>query len=129
MSELVTKKVTLEDLIARKEEIQANKNKTVKMYIKSLDGYVVMQKPDRKLIADAMEADNGIESNIHLVYNTMVEPNLKDKDTQKAFGVHTPKELLQSILSDGEIGFIAESLMDEAGYKKGSVKVIEEIKN
>lgn len=129
MSELVTNKVTIEDLIARKDEIQASKRKSVKMYVESLDGYVVLSMPDRRLIADSMDFDNGIESNVHLVSNSMVEPNLKDDKLQEAFNVHTPKELLQTIIGDGEVGFIAEELMNVAGYKKSNVKVIEEIKN
>lgn len=129
MSETITKKVTLEDLIKRKEEIQSSRNKSVKVYIKSLDGYVVLATPDRKLVADSLECTTSMESNVHLIYNSMIEPNLKDKDTQKAFNVHTPKELLQAILSDGEIGFMAEELMNVSGYDRKGVKLVQEIKN
>lgn len=129
MSETITKKVTLEDIIKRKDELQKSKNKTVKIYIESLDGYVVANKPDRALIADAHDMDNAIESNIHLVTNCIVEPNLKDKEAQEVFGAYTPKEFLQAILNDGEISYIAEELIEQAGYKKGNVRLVQDIKN
>lgn len=126
---MVTKKVTLEDLIKRKDELQENKKKTVKIYVESLDGYIVANKPDRALIADAQELDNNIESNIHLVTYCVVEPNLKDKEAQETFGVHTPKELLQSIFNDGEISNMADELLRQAGFKEGNVKLVKDLKN
>lgn len=129
MSELVTKKITLEDIIARKDEIRDSKNKTIKLYVKSFDGYVVAQMPDRKLIADSAACDTEIESNVHLVYNCIVEPDLRDKEAQKAFGVYTPKELLQTIFNDGEISFMAKTIIEVAGFKEGNVRLVDDIKN
>lgn len=124
------KQITLEDIIAKKDAIKEDKVKKVKIFVESLDGYVTMKKPGRKLIADSLEKENGIESNIHVVYNSMVEPNLKDLEAQKAFGVHTPKDLLVEILNDGEISLIAEQLMNASGYSKNTVRVVtDEVKN
>lgn len=129
LSTAEVKKITLADIIARKEQIKEGRNKTAKIFVKSLDGYIVAEKPDRTLIADSLDFENGVESNIHLAYNCIIEPNLKDKEAQEAFGVHTPKEFLQVILSDGEISFIAEKLIELAGYKKDNIRLIEDIKN
>lgn len=129
MGDKIVKKLTLEDIIAKKDQIRDNRAKNVEIYVKSLDGSIVAQLPDRALVADCMEFDDDMESNVHLVYNCIVEPNLKDKEAQTAFGVHTPKELLQAIISDGEIGYIAEKLMEVAGYDKGNVRLVNEIKN
>lgn len=123
------KKLTLADIIAKKEQILDSRKSIGKIFIPSLDGYIVVQKPDRALLADAQEIKNGMDSNVHIVYNCVVEPDLKDKDTQKEFGVHTPKELLQVIMNDGEIGDVAASLMTLAGYGDTGVELIKDIKN
>lgn len=124
------KKLTIEDIIAKKDQIQDDKKKTVKIHVNSLGGYVTLAKPDRKLIADSLQKETGLDSNIHVVYNTMIEPDLKDKEAQKAFGVLTPKELLTAILSDGEVSMIAEKLMEVAGYSQKAIRVItDEVKN
>lgn len=123
-------KLTIEDLITRKDEIKKNKSKQIEIYVESLGGYVVMEQPDRKLITDSLTKETGISANIHLVYNTMVEPNLKDKDGQKAFGVLTPKEMLTAIFKDGEISMIADTLMEVTGYSKNAIRVMtDEVKN
>lgn len=124
------KKLTIEDIIAKKDQIQDDKKKTIKIHVNSLGGYVTLEKPDRKLIADSLQKETGLDSNIHVVYNTMIEPDLKDKEAQKAFGVLTPKELLTAILSDGEVSVIAEKLMEVAGYSQNAIRVItDEVKN
>ena len=129
MSKDKMKKLTLADIIAKKEQILDSKKKVGNIFIKSLDGYIVAEKPDRALIADAQEMENGMESNVHIVYNCIVEPNLKDKDIQKEFGVHTPKELLQVIMNDGEIGDVAAELMKLAGYGNTGVELVKDLKN
>lgn len=124
------KKVTLEDIIARKDQIINNRKGVVKLYVKSLDGYITLAKPTKALFADSYEKEDGIESNIHLVYNSVIEPDLKNKEAQKAFGVHTPKELLQSLLSVGEIATIADQLAEASGFGGNAVrKITDDIKN
>lgn len=125
----MAKKVTLEQLIKQKDKLQGNKKEAINVYVESLEGYVVLNKPDRQLIADAQAMDNAFESNIHLVTYCLVEPDLKDKEAQKAFGVITPKELLQEILNDGEISNLAEELVEQAGFKKGNVRLVKDLKN
>lgn len=120
----MSNKITIEDIIAKKDEIKKVKNKVIKLYIKSLGGYVELAMPDRKLIADSLNFDNGIESDIHLVSNSMISPDLKDKEAQKAFGVLTPKELLTEIFLDGEVGVMAGEIMKFAGYDNNAVKVL-----
>lgn len=124
------KKITITDVIARKDEIKDKQKGVVKLYVKSLDGYVTLTKPNKSLYADSIEGNTPIEANIHLVYNSMIEPNLKDKEAQKAFGVHTPKDLLQMIFSVGEIATMSERLAEAAGFGGNAVRVItDDIKN
>lgn len=122
-------KLTLADIVKKKEQILDSKKKIGNIYVPSLGGYIVVEKPDRELLADAQDFDNGMESNVHLVYNCIVEPDLKDKKTQEEFGTHTPKELVQVLMNDGEIGEIAKQLMTLAGYGETGVKLVEDIKN
>ena len=123
------KKLTLADIISKREQIFDSKKKVGKIFVPSLGGYIVVEKPDRALVADAQNYDNGMESNVHLVTQCVVEPNLKDKQAMAEFGVHTPKEFLQAILEDGEIGTIAEKLLDMAGYGDNGVKLVKDLKN
>lgn len=129
MSKESMKKLTLADIISKKEQILDSKKKIGKIFIKSLDGYIVVEKPDKALMADSQEFDNPVDSNIHVVSHCIIEPNLKDKETQKKFGVYTPKELLETIMEDGEIGTIAEKLLDMAGYGNNGVKLVKDLKN
>lgn len=121
------KKLTLKDLIAKKEQILSNKNKTMDLYVKSLDAVITIQKPDINTIIDASKIDDAAESDKYLVYNCVIEPNLKDKELQEAYGCVEPIEILK-IFDDGEISSIASKCMELAGYRN-SVSVVEDIKN
>lgn len=129
MSKESIKKLTLADIISKKDQIMDGKKKIGNVLIPSLGGYIVVEKPDRELIADANEITGGMESNVHLVYNCIVDPNLKDKETIDAFGVHTPKELVQVLLNDGEISDVADALMKLAGYGDTGIKLVTDLKN
>lgn len=127
MNKETATKLTLKDLIAKKEQVLNSKNKTRNLYIKSLDGVITIEKPSIDLIIDASKIDEGAESDKYLVYNCIVEPNIKDKELQKAYECVEPTEILK-IFEDGEISTIAKECMDLAGYN-GSVSVVEDIKN
>lgn len=125
MSELVT----LETILKNKEKIK-NKNKSEgKISVPSLGGHIIVEMPDRALMADSQAINNPMESNAHLVYNCIKEPSLKDKKLQEEFGALTPKELLSVLLTDGEIANIAAKIMKLAGYTESGVELVDEIKN
>lgn len=127
MSKETMTKLTLKDLIAKKEKVLNNKGKTRNLFIKSLDGIITIEKPSIETVIDASRIDNGIESDRYLVYNCIVEPNLKDKELQQAYGCVEPIDILK-IFNDGEISSIAKECMSLAGYS-GSVSVVDDIKN
>lgn len=121
------KKVTIKDLIARKETIKERVNKTVQLHIKSLDGLITIQKPSRQLVLDAL--DMGKESgDSYMAYNTVIEPNLKDKELQEAYGCVAPMEIVDKIFEPGEVAQIAQECVILAGYGD-SVKLVDEVKN
>lgn len=129
----MAKKLTITDLIAQKEKLKQKKQRTIKLYIESLDAEVVIQEPSRALALEALEmAHDDSRSEIadpHLVYHCMIEPNLKDAELQKAFGCTEPLDIVDMIFSPGEIGAIAGHAMQLANYGKGVKKLDEEIKN
>ena len=66
------------------------------------------------------------EINTLLVAEGMVEPDLKDSEMQKHFGVATPKELAKLLFPGGEISKIADKITEISGFGKNEK---EEIKN
>lgn len=122
-----TTKLTIKNLIAKKEQILNNRRATRDLYVKSLDSVITIEKPSIETIVDASKIENGVESDKYLVYNCIVEPNLKDKELQQAYGCVEPIEILK-IFEDGEISSIAIECMNLAGYR-GSVSVVDDIKN
>lgn len=120
-------KLTLKDLIAKKEQVLNGKKKTRDLHIKSLEGVITIEKPSIETVIDATKIDDGVESDKYLVYNCIIEPNLRDKELQKEYGCIEPTEILK-IFADGEISSIAKECMNLAGYG-GSVSVVDDIKN
>nr|WP_285842874.1 hypothetical protein [Metabacillus litoralis] len=63
-----------------------------------------------------------------MVYNIVVEPNLKDPNLQKEFGCVEPDDIVEKLFESGEISNIAQIGMELAGYKSG-VKKVNDLKN
>lgn len=121
-------KVTLAQLIERKEQMLKSKKQSKKasIYVKSLDGEIVIKAPSKTLAAESAEMEQ--DGDTHLVYECVVEPNLKDKELQTAFECTYPEEIVEKLFDVGEISPIAMECMKLAGYLD-SVKLVEEIKN
>lgn len=129
----MAKKLTIADLLAQKENLKKKKKRTLTLYVESLDAEIVIQEPSRALALEAIEmAQDDSRSDIadpHLLYHTVIEPNLKDAELQKAFGCAEPMDIVDMIFRPGEIGSIAGHALQLAGYGKGVRKIDEEIKN
>ena len=63
------------------------------------------------------------------MYTIIKEPNLKDKELQKAYECTEPTDILEQIFTRGEIADISTFALEEAGFKRGTVKVVEMLKN
>lgn len=121
------KKITLEDLIKRAAE-PAHKKATANLYVDSLKGTITIKEPDEATCMDALNM-GGDKGNDYIIYHCVVEPNLKDADLRKAFGVVEPLEIVRKIFPKaGERAAISQICVEMAGFGD-SVKVIEEIKN
>ena len=116
------KKLTLTDLIAKKEAIAKAKNETKEIYVKSLDAIITIKKPDRTIINKVTE--NEKKADIVMVYECVIEPNLKDAALKETYEVKFQIDVVEKILDAGEITHIAGICTAFGGYKDS----IEELK-
>ena len=123
------KKLKLEDLISKAGETKGDKY--VGIYIKRLDATIKAKEPDNTLILEAIDIlkENAHESDLHLIYNSIIEPNIKDSTLHESYNVSRPVEILDEIFTLGEISNIAKILLKNSGYEDNSVKLVEDIKN
>lgn len=128
MSESKMTKITLKDLISRAEQRKADKKELRQLYVKSLDGTITIMKPERALVLEALDMEDDAEADKYLVYNCVVEPNLKDKELHKAYNVIAPMDIVDEIFDPGEVAGISKEIVKLAGYVDG-VKVVNDIKN
>jgi hypothetical protein len=117
-------KITIKKLLEDKEKISKKARKQASLYVKSLDGEVVIQAPTASQTKDAQDTDYPDE---YIIYNCLVEPNLKDEALQKEFGCIDPIEIVSKIFDAGEIPLIAVECLRLSGYVDG-VKVVADIK-
>ncbi|MFD3271521.1 hypothetical protein ACE3MS_15485 [Paenibacillus dendritiformis] len=129
----MSKKLTITDLLARKEQLKKKKVRKQTLLVESLDAEIVIQEPSRAIVTEALEMSQDSTrsemADIHVVYHSVVEPNLKDKELQDAFGCVEPTDIVKFIFRDGEIGMISGLAVQLAGYGQGISKVDREIKN
>lgn len=120
--------VSVADLISKREQI-TNKRKVLYDMDTSI-GTITVRQPSLSLIDDVMKMDGGRQTDIELIYESVVEPDLKDKELQKAYGCVAPSDIVPLLFQTGEIGSIAAALMKCAGYGKSiEARVHEEVKN
>lgn len=119
-----TTKLTLENLMKRKEQMLAAKKtkETEDIYVPSLDASVTIEEPDAALCRDAADMEDG-EGDKYLCYKCIIEPNLKDSTLQKEFNCSEPADIVKKIFKPGEIPQIAQECIRLAGYN-GDVKVV-----
>ena len=121
--------VTVADLIAHREQI---KNKRKNTYdLETSIGTITVKQPTAKLIDETLKIkDDGRQSDIELIYESVIEPNLRDKDLQQAYGCVVPSDIVPILFQTGEIGAIAAAIMRCAGYGKSiEYKIHEDVKN
>ncbi|MEH7389655.1 phage tail assembly chaperone [Bacillus sp. JJ1474] len=126
------KKLTITDLIEQKEKLTKSKKKTRELYIDQLGGTITIEAPERSLVLDSIDLsnDNSYEGNPDdfLVYNIVVEPNLKDPELQKIYECKEPVDIVSKIFDVGTITGIAKEAMNLAGYNS-KVTPVDDLKN
>ena len=119
--------LSLKDILKRKDYFKNKKNETKELYVKGLDGNIVINKIDRDLYLEALDMERG-EGDLHIVYNSIVEPNIQDPQLHKEFGVEVPYSILDELFEPGEIANISNEILAFSGYLN-SVEAIDELKN
>lgn len=122
-----TNKITVKDIIKRKNQILKKRQSKKTFYVGSLEGDIVCNVPDTEIVMDALDME-GRNGDLYLIYNCMVEPNLKSPELQEAFELDTPMHIVEQILTPGEVSSLSIELLKCAGYHD-SVKLVEEVKN
>lgn len=127
------KVLNLATLIKEKAKYKlGEETKTAELKVDRLDAIITIEIPDTQLCMDALNAkddDTGAKSDDYLVYTIMKEPNLKDPELQKAYECEEPTDIVEMIFTRGEIADIAAYALDAAGFKRGTVKAVETLKN
>ena len=119
-------KLTLQELLRRKEQMLAAKKKkaTKELYVASIDATITIEEPDGALCRDANDMEPG-EGDKYLCYECVKDPDLKSKEAQEAFGCAEPMDIVEVVFKAGEIPQIAIECMKLAGYMGG----VEQVKN
>ncbi|OMC81851.1 hypothetical protein BK128_21525 [Viridibacillus sp. FSL H7-0596] len=132
MTQTTKKKITLTELIKEKEKYQVKDNEKDEIFIERLGATITVRKPERSLCIEAitMSRDNETEGegDPYLIYNTVVEPNLKDKELRDAYGCIEPTDIVSKIFEVGEIAALAQEIMMLAGYGT-NVSRVKDLKN
>lgn len=121
------KQLKLQDLINKAGEHRQSKNKTLEIYVKSFDGIFKMKKPSNALLLESLDiaSEDAHEGDIHLIYNSVIEPNLKSEELQESYGVARPVEIVDELFDLGEIKAVATILAESAGYGKDVARLVE----
>ncbi|WP_144940118.1 phage tail assembly chaperone [Paenibacillus sp. 32O-W] len=126
-------KMTVKDLLAKKDQLKQKKARTQTLYVESLDAEIVIQEPSRSVALEALSMVHDDEksemADIHVVYNCVIEPNLKEPELQKAFGCAEPTDIVSMVFRAGEISSISGHALQLAGYSKGVRAIDKELKN
>lgn len=126
------KKLTLTDIIKNKEKYQVKDDVTEDLIIDRLGVSITIRKPERSLCLEtiqmAHDPNQADKSNNFVVYNSIVEPNLKDKELQKEFGCVEPTDIVEKIFDPGEVDEIAKACFALSGYGN-SVSKVKDLKN
>lgn len=121
--------VTVAELIAQRDKIKNRRKETYDL--DTSIGTITVRPPSLRLIDEVMKIENGgRQSDIELIYESVIAPNLKDKDLQQAYGCGAPSDIVPLLFKPGEIGLIASAIMRCAGYGKSiEARIHEEVKN
>lgn len=115
------KKLTLEALLAKKEQREAAKYEISQVNIPSLGGYLQLEKIPLTRVAAMMDQIDGesmtenLDFNVRLIYACC--PMMKNKELQAAYQVSEPKDIVCAVLDDnmGDINLIVSAILSMYG--------------
>ena len=116
------KKLTLSDLIARKEQREAGRTDYRDVKVEALDGVLTLKKlPLSQVLSmlDAQDENAGMKENldfeVELIYKSC--PVLQNKELQEAYGCQEPYDIVLRVLDDnvGALAELASAVLDFYG--------------
>lgn len=116
------KKLTLSDLIARKEQREAGRTDYRDVKVEALDGVLTLKKlPLSQVLSmlDAQDENAGMKENldfeVELIYKSC--PMLQNKELQEAYGCQEPYDIVLRVLDDnvGALAELASAVLDFYG--------------
>lgn len=121
-------KLTLDEMIRRKEQVMAAKKKPAKreLYIESLDGTITIAEQPRSMFADLQEM-SAADADAYAVLQSVVEPDLKKLASE--YGCAEPTEIVDIIFKAGEVAKIAGAIAEISGGNNNTVTTVRDIKN
>lgn len=116
------KKLTLEALIAKKEQREASKSEYRDIPVESLGGSLTVKKLPLSQILDFLDSADenaGLKENLafeaELIYKSC--PIMQDKRLQEAYGCAEPYDVVMRVLDDniGAVGELTAAILDFYG--------------
>lgn len=137
MSKESQKRLTLSDIVAKKQARDKDLNKTQELHIVSYDMDIEVKKLDDEMFSYLNEKykDDDIGLINRIVYECVVDPKLKDEKTQEMLKINCePSKIVDETVkavfpSMTERGGIATEILNFSDLAKGGVSVVEHIKN
>ncbi|MCI1750931.1 MAG: hypothetical protein LKI17_06375 [Megasphaera cerevisiae] len=118
--------VSIQDLIKQKEAILARKTETFD-FTTSI-GTIVVKKPTKAFVAEVLNLTEGADA--YAILNSVIEPDLKSAELQKAYGCAEPTDIVEALFDAGEIPAIGTKIVQCAGYGVPiEAKVHDDVKN
>lgn len=129
-------KLTLDSLIAKKIQKNDSKKQYKNYYVKSLDGELVIEKPDRVYaleIMDSMAKDDSVTGVYNIckdvIYNSV--KILRDAELQRTYNCGSPDEIIDKLFAIDEVIELGTAIVDWDGDHQQGVRenMQDEIKN
>ena len=130
------KKLTVEELIKR--NVKKDKTETFEIEVERLGGTITCKTFTKSEMVELIgqmtninESDTTqmLEANNKMLYNCIIEPNLRDKNLQDAYGIKAePYKIIEELLDFAEIGQIAQIVMNKNGFNNANVRLVTDIK-
>lgn len=119
--------ITIKELITNREKIEQKKQNLFDL--KTSIGTVTIKPPTLPLMLEITDLEKDI-SDKYLILQSVVEPDLKNKELQKAYGCMEPIDIVEKLFQPGEIFSISKKIMSCSGFgAEIEAKIHEKVKN
>ena len=127
------KKLTFDDILARKMQREKDKMKVMSIYIPSMDGELIFNSlPEHKLLSilDGISGDNRVEDiNMEREFIYTSCKDLQNPELHKMLGIIDPIDVVREVFTLQETDDIAKELLKFNGIGTDENKIIADIKN